>query len=245
MTDKEHEANSSGSQRRRASLLERAKSSSVFMFISFGKKVMSVAKRYGWLPAARYDDLSRVRGFDRVGFLDIDWQKYNFQRHLIAVKATNPFMTVARDIEDARSLDSVLDQAAELSLYCAHVVVVPKDLKLEKEMNRRIPSHYVLGYSVPTRYGGTAIPPCSFNRPVHLLGGRPDVQRRLASRMPVVSLDCNRFTLDAIYGDYFDGEIFRPHPIGGFQKCIKDSIQNINRLWSSYHLPEEHRLERR
>ena len=58
--------------------------------------------------------------------------------------------------------------------------------------------------------------PC-VRRPVHLLGGRPDVQRRLAELMPVFSIDTNRFTLDAAFGDYFDGEMFRPHPIGGYE----------------------------
>ncbi len=54
--------------------------------------------------------------------------------------------------------------------------------------NEAIPSSYLLGYSVPTKYGGAPIPLGYFTRPVYLLGGRPDVQRRLASEIPVVSL---------------------------------------------------------
>jgi hypothetical protein len=97
-----------------------------------------------------------------------------------------------------------------------------------------IPPDFLLGFSVPTKYGGTAIPMTAFRRPVHLLGGRPDVQRRLGSVLPVVSLDCNRFTLDASFGDYFDGECFRPHPKGGYDRCIDASIRNINELWLDY-----------
>jgi hypothetical protein len=52
--------------------------------------------------------------------------------------------------------------------------------------------------------------------------------------MPVVSFDCNRFTLDAVFGDYFDGERFRPHPVGGYKQCLRDSIQNIELLWEGY-----------
>ena len=52
--------------------------------------------------------------------------------------------------------------------------------------------------------------------------------------MPVFSFDCNRFTLDASFGDYFDGEIFRPHPTGGYERCIEESIININALWDDY-----------
>ena len=57
--------------------------------------------------------------------------------------------------------------------------------------------------------------------------------------MPVVSFDCNRFTLDAAFGDYFDGETFRPHPVGGYDRCIIDSVKSINKLWASYELPVE------
>jgi uncharacterized protein DUF6610 len=101
-------------------------------------------------------------------------------------------------------------------------------------MEEIIPKEYLLGYSVPTKYGGTTIHPKWFRRGVHLLGGRPDVQRQLARLMRVVSIDCNRFTFDARFGDYFDGEIFRPHPTGGYVNCLADSIQNINAIWKAY-----------
>jgi hypothetical protein len=146
-------------------------------------------------------------------------------------------MTVARDIEDARDLADILRQAEILGEYARYVVLVPKD-PLLVHMLESIPHHYVLGYSVPTHYGGTALPPAAFGHRVHLLGGRPDVQRRLADQMPVVSVDCNRFTLDAAYGDYFDGECFRPHPIGGYERCLHDSIANIDGLWKDYKLAE-------
>lgn len=54
--------------------------------------------------------------------------------------------------------------------------------------------------------------------------------------MNVISFDCNRFTYDAKYGDYFDGVIFRPHPSGGYERCLRESIQNINLLWDDYSL---------
>jgi hypothetical protein len=73
-----------------------------------------------------------------------------------------------------------------------------------------------------------------FRRPVHLLGGRPDEQRRLAKYLNVVSIDCNRFTYDAMYGDYFKVNKFVPHPIGGYENCIRNSIVNINSIWEGY-----------
>lgn len=171
--------------------------------------------------------------FKQLGFLDIDWKRYDFVRHLEVAAQTRPVVTVARDIEDRRALTKIIDQAYELLNYARHVVLVPKDPSLASRI-KDFPEDFLLGYSVPSRYGATCIPPEAFVRPVHLLGGRPDVQRSLANQMPVFSIDANRFTLDAAFGDYFDGETFRPHPQGGYAKCLTDSVKNITSLWASY-----------
>ena len=209
----------------------------IFKFVAHSYRVLRIAMRFGWLPGARYTNLRDVRRFDRLGFLDIDWRNYNFAKHIRAARDTKPLMTVARDIERIRDLSRTLDQAYELLQHSTHVVIVPKAKILEPDLEERIPQCFLLGYSVPSRYGGTSLKPEAFKRPVHLLGGRPDSQRRLAERIPVFSIDCNRFTLDAAYGDYFDGEKFRPHPTGGYDRCLRDSIRNINNLWESVHGP--------
>lgn len=206
----------------------------VAKYVTHSKRVLHIAARFGWSVGARYTNLRDVREFGRVGFLDIDWRNYNYQRHLDAVKATRPLLTVARDIERVSQLKEVLEQADELAQYARQVIVVPKDRRLATSLNR-IPAQYLLGFSVPTKYGKTVIRPAHFgSRRVHLLGGRPDTQRALADVMNVVSVDCNRFTLDATFGDYFDGSAFRPHPVGGYERCIADSLENINRLWRGY-----------
>ena len=207
-------------------------------FVSHSYRVQKAALEQGWLPGARYTNLRDVRRFDRLGFLDIDWENYNFDRHLRAARCTCPRVTVAQDVTDARHLERVIDQAYRLAEHAEHVVIVPKDRRLERCLEEEIPEHFLLGFSVPTRYGNTNLPPSAFKRPVHLLGGRPDTQRKLASMLRVFSLDCNRFTLDACYGDYFDGTIFRPHPSGGYNQCIVDSIRNINALWQGYRAPK-------
>jgi hypothetical protein len=143
-------------------------------------------------------------------------------------------MSVARDIDEPSILDRVVDQARELALYCDQVIIVPKHERLAESMETIIPKQFIFGFSVPTKYGGPPLPPHLFKRCVHLLGGRPHVQRELANIMNVVSMDCNRFTLDAAFGDYFDGETFRPHPRGGYDRCIEQSVININRLWANY-----------
>ena len=209
---------------------------SVIKFVCFGKEVQKVASTFGWLPGARYTNLRDIRRFDMLGFLDIDWKVYNFRQHLAAAKSTRPLMTVAKDIETWREFPRIMDQAYELSRWARYVVIVPKARSMRHRLDM-IPDVFVLGFSVPTRYGKSQLPPSCFRRPVHLLGGRPDVQRELARRIPVVSLDCNRFTLDAQFGDYFDGQTFRPHPLGGYKRCLRDSMRNINALWDSYARP--------
>lgn len=211
----------------------------VLKFVTHSKRVQQIASKHGWLPGARYTNMRDIRHQGKVEFIDIDWKKYDFDRHLFWVKTYRPMMTVAQDIYDVNDIDEILSQAEILSGFCHRVVVVPKDPLLSENLERRIPSKYVLGFSVPTKYGGTSISTSRFRRPVHLLGGRPDVQRKLADNMAVYSIDCNRFTLDASFGDYFNGSHFVPHPTGGYENCIDESLRNINLLWLGYRAAEE------
>lgn len=213
----------------------------ILKFIAHSKKAIGMAMRDGWHPAARYTNMRDVKTFDfqRIGFVDIDWKNYCFERHLDTVVEHQPRITIARDVECIFQLDSILREAEALRKHSQQVAIVPKDANLNGRLQELIPSEFILAYSVPTRYGGTEVSIDSFDRPVHLLGGRPDVQRRLADRLKVYSLDCNRFTYDARFGDYFDGETFRPHPQGGYDNCLMDSLKNINALWQDYVVDED------
>lgn len=208
----------------------------ILKFVAHSKKAIGIAMGNGWHPAARYTNMRDVKTFDfeDVGFVDIDWKNYCFDRHLETVANYKPRITMARDVECIFQLDSILKEAESLLEHSQKVAIVPKDVNLNGRISELIPSDFILAYSVPTKYGGTSVSIESFDRPVHLLGGRPDVQRNLAKNLKVYSMDCNRFTYDARFGDYFDGETFRPHPIGGYDTCLIDSIRNINSLWKDY-----------
>src|SRR5579871_2742964 len=104
-----------------------------------GRPTLRIAVRYGWLPGARYTNLRDIRGFDAIGLIDVDWNSYDFQRHLSAVKSTRPLLTIARDVLFRRELDRTLEQAHELSQWCTHVVVVPKDPSLAEELTSLVP----------------------------------------------------------------------------------------------------------
>lgn len=203
--------------------------------VAHSKTVLSIARRYGWLIGARYTNLRDISSFKRAHFIDIDWKNYNYEKHLQAVKVFKPKYTVARDWERPGDLNLILKQAENLSEHAERVIIVPKVESLKAKMLDLIPEKFILGFSVPTRYGGTTIDPMYFDgRMVHLLGGRPEKQRELAKQLNVISIDCNRFTLDARYGDFFDGKKFTPHPKGGYERCIQDSLKNINVIWRDY-----------
>jgi len=203
-------------------------------YVCHSKRAISLASRKGWLPGARYTNLRDVKHLGSPKFLDIDWKNYDFERHLSVTKEHRPQLTIARDVIAADDLGEILSEADQLLRYSQAVAIVPKAMELEAVLEEAIPSHFILAYSVPTKYGGTDISTDAFKRPVHLLGGRPDVQRQLATKMQVISMDCNRFTFDPKFGDYFDGETFRPHPEGGYEVCISASLEKIDSLWSQY-----------
>lgn len=205
----------------------------VLKFIAHSKKVLKIASEYGWFPGARYTNLRDIRDFDLIGFIDIEWKNYDYNMHLKAVKETHPILTVAQDIVNIDMLNEILDQAYELSEHAQHVIVVPKDIRLCGIINNLIPDDFLLGYSVPTKYAGTDINPKEFTRPVHLLGGRPDIQINLSNKMEIFSFDCNRFTLDAAYGYYFNGHKFVRNTIGGYENCLRKSLYYINEMWDS------------
>ncbi len=199
-----------------------------------GRPTLEIAAEFGWLPGARYTNLRDLRGFDRIGLIDIDWEHYDFERHLAAVRDLCPHLTIARDVTDADQLPEILEQAWELNRWARKVVIVPKDVRLAGRLTELVPSKFILGYSIPTRYGATFIPPEVFGRRlVHLLGGRPDVQHHLTRTLRVYSIDGNRITLDAGFGDYFTGNSFRPHPEGGYYRCIRASLHSIEELWQT------------
>jgi len=202
--------------------------------INHSKRALEIALKHGWHVGARYTNLRDIKTFTNITFIDIDWKNYCFEKHLEVVKYIRPKMTVARDVEDFKELNAILLEAEILQKCCEHIIIVPKAIELIDKLDI-IPEKYILGYSVPSKYGKTTIPPDKFkSRKVHLLGGRSDTQRKLANIMNVISADCNRFTLDAQFGDYFIGSKFVPHHKGGYENCLNDSILNINKLWEDY-----------
>jgi hypothetical protein len=205
---------------------------SIIRIICHGRPTMKLAQRYGWLPGARYSNLRDIRGIDRIGLIDIEWEAYSFNRHMAAVKSVQPLITVARDLTSIRDTSRLLYEVERLREYARYVVIVPKTRRfVDVRSHFRHPAN-ILGYSVPTGYGATTVPHVHFDsHPVHLLGGRPMGQFRLAKQLKVISLDCNSITIDAAFGKYFDGQKYVKSPRSSYMRCIAKSLQGVNLLW--------------
>jgi hypothetical protein len=151
----------------------------------------------------------------KVVFVDNDFHDYDHEHHAAVVKLTRPKYATVRDImSEAQckkegmefySFERIMDWAAELEEHTENVIVIPKYDCLDK-----IPERYMLGYSVPTRYGGTPLPVSAFNgRRVHLLGGSWKAQLAHMTELgdDVVSLDNNEINIIASrWGQFCDRE---------------------------------------
>lgn len=201
-------------------------------FAAHSKLVQDITTAHGWLPAARYTNLRDVRSYGSLGFLDIDWKDYNFEAHIRAAETTRPHITIARDVIHLDDLTDILLEADKLLEFSERVAIVPKDEQFNHQrLSDLIPARFMLAYSVPSRYGGTSVRPELFDRDTHLLGGSPARQLELADKLPVYSLDCNRFTIDAKFGDRFDGTRFISARHLGYRECLRQSVLAINEAW--------------
>ena len=195
-----------------------------------------LAVRSGWGYGTRSSDLAcgacGIYAMHRPGFIDNHYENYDHKRHVAVVKHWEPKYATVRDVMSERQCEDsgipyyapeqIFEWADELSEYAENVIVIPKTVKsIDK-----VPEQYVLGYSVPTSYGGTPLPIEAFKgRRVHLLGGSPSKQIRYWQAMPddVVSMDNNYILLTSKFGsvwthdgsmvslsDYGIGEINNP-----------------------------------
>jgi hypothetical protein len=113
---------------------------------------------------------------------------------MAALAAHKPRLATVLDLERPDQLEEVLSWAEEATQHVSEaVIVIPKYSGAIAELPRAIRGTPVrLGYSVPTKFAGTAVPIWEFQGwPVHLLGGAPHTQHALWLYMDVVSVDCN------------------------------------------------------
>ncbi len=174
------------------------------------------AYEMGFLPGIISTSLSAARDLAqrlpgvRLGFMDNEWHDYDHAAHVAAVAETRPKYATVRDAmtkqqcEDSGveflPLPRILEMAEEVAEHADNVIVIPKYDCLDK-----IPEQYVIGFSVPTSYGGTPMPIESLRgRRIHLLGGSWTKQRQYLALMgdDVVAFDNNHLLRVSEFGDF-------------------------------------------
>ena len=146
----------------------------------------------------------------QLTFIDNPWHEYDHERHLDVVGAFGPKYATTRDLltkkqaqeagVDYYSFDHIMKWAEQVAGLAENVIVIPKYDCLDD-----IPPEYVIGYSVPSSYGGTPIPIERFRgRRIHLLGGSWATQLKYLSLMKedIVSVDFNLINKTAEFGGF-------------------------------------------
>lgn len=133
-------------------------------------------------------------------FVDQNWKKPNRERYINALSEHRPTMASVLDWEYPEQLPEVLGWAEDAATYVETVMIIPKVQGGISQLPRVIAGKPVrLGYSVPTKFGGTQLHVAEFaGWPVHLLGGSPNAQMMLANYLDVKSADGNMPALTAM-----------------------------------------------
>lgn len=128
-------------------------------------------------------------------FVDQNWRKPNREKYMQSLQEYRPRLATVLDYERHDQLAEVLSWAAEAAQYVGEaVIIIPKAQRTISDLPREINGKQVrLGYSVPTRFAGTSLPVWDFcSWPVHLLGGSPQQQIKIARYLDgVQSVDGN------------------------------------------------------
>lgn len=186
------------------------------MFCCRYNSIALAAYEMGFLPGMISEKVDAWRKIQerqpgiRIGLMDNEWHDYDHAAHVAGVREARPKYATVRDVMtraqceaagvDFYPLDEILDMAAEVEEYADHVIVIPKYDCLDK-----IPEKYVIGFSVPTSYGGTPMPASALRgRRVHLLGGSWKNQRTFLDILgeDVVSLDNNHLLRICEWGNF-------------------------------------------
>jgi hypothetical protein len=169
---------------------------------SGNKRFAEIAIKSGFLYGAQLPNTIYFQPY----FADQDWKEPDRDGYMDALRFHGPHMATVLDWEFPEQLPDVLGWAEEAAEHVDVVVVIPKVIGGVKQIPEKIGGKRVrLGYSVPSSYGSTRVPLTEFlGRPIHILGGSPQVQMCLAGAswrgrkllleaeaLNVASVDCN------------------------------------------------------
>lgn len=142
-------------------------------------------------------------------FTDQNWKKPNKEKFFQDLKEKQPYITTVLDLEHEEQFVEVMLWAYEASKHVKEaVIIIPKC----KNVIHKIPyfmnnKEVLLGYSIPSKHGGTDLSIEDFaGRKIHLLGGSADKQFEYANKHGienVYSIDINYHTFMARFNRVF------------------------------------------
>lgn len=153
------------------------------------RRFYEIATQAGFMYGAQLPDTV----YGPLYFADQDWKKPNREMYMRELAKYKPHIASVLDWERMGQLSEVLEWAEEAAQFTETVMLIPKVQCGIVLLPSTIGGKPVrLGYSMPTKHGGTALPYSDFiGWPVHLLGGSPHAQMRATRFMNVVSTDGN------------------------------------------------------
>lgn len=184
------------------------------------KKVPGWAIKAGMAYGTRHDDKPQTWPF----MLDINWKKVVWEQYLVKVRNLRPVMAMAQDYESPSQRERMLSQVADLrALGVLRIGVIPKFTGAVAD----IPADCIVAVSVPSSYAGFVPEMWELEgRKVHLLGGSPQKQANLVTRMggKVVSADFNVHERVAQRGTIFDNGRWRKSSPTAYQTLNYDEL---------------------
>lgn len=153
----------------------------------FARLAVEAGFRYGaQLP-------NTVHDYAPLYFADQDWKRPNREAYLAALAQHRPTLGTVLDWERDDQFAEVLAWAEDVARHVQVVVLIPKVIGGIARLPRVIGGRPIrLGYSAASTYGGAAVPVWEFiGWPVHVLGGSPHRQMKMAHYLDVHSCDGN------------------------------------------------------
>lgn len=208
------------------------------------RRYMAIATVAGFWPGAQLPNTVYYRPY----FADQDWKMPNRERYMAALAQHRPTMATVLDWERSDELPAVLDWAEEAAQFAKMIVIIPKVHGGISQLPRTVGGkRVVLGYSVPTIFGGTDTQVAEFQGwPVHLLGGSPHRQMQVSHYMNVISVDGSMHSTMASRAKYWDAGKWLPveHGPDAPYRAFARSCANIMAAWERLTTVERYEMER-
>jgi len=194
----------------------------------------SYAEQYGWLVGA---ELSYIGHHERHGraleFIDMAWDEPKPDELIAACMKHEPTYAIAGDYEHTddgelvgEPIDVVNERAHQLTQWVDYPIAVPHRPGEPDE----VPDCALVGYSTPTRYGGTEAPLWEYqDKDVHVLGGTMNGIKTVVDHLAgqINSIDTNTMHRDATqFGEYWSHSGKQRKKTPGIKNDIVEAYEN-------------------